>query len=181
MVLIININNINSYNNNLYNNIRNEATKSKGNNSKFTRPSTVINIRKNYQNNGQNIIKQNNIGVITDNKIINDPKYNNELFFGMDYNKKTTQDPRLINVKIFNATMNSFSQDFLNENNKTYSKKKIYNLEKNKQYNNKNFIKKTIFNLANSANGISFEGIRGNGIRTIESMYNLINFNNLKK
>ena len=149
---------------NLYNNIKNDA--SKINNKEIDKKPIVINIKKNKIN------EQNNIGIITEYNNINDQKTRNKNSVFSNRNIGT-QEHKSVNVKVYNATINSLSQN-------SYTINKVNVIKKPKSSNkkiNKFILKQKIFNLSNKSSSRGFEGIRRNERRTVESMYNLLNIN----
>ena len=119
-----------------------------------------------------------NIEIMTDYNNLKSDQKNRNINSAFINRKISNQEHRPINVKVYNATINSLSEKnfFLNKINKIKSPK----TSKKKIHDHKYILKQKAFNLSNNLNNRGFDLIRRNEIRTVESMYNLLNINSNK-
>ena len=138
--------------NSLYNDLRNDPNKMKQNKKDYNRPATVISIKKNEQN----PLKQNNIGIITNNEIYNN-RQNNRINTPRENKKIGNMGSKPISVNIYNATMDSLGQ-FIQTSNFNQNKRKPNSTSQKK-----------LFLKQNTA------AARKNDTRTIEGIFNNLN------
>ena len=160
--------NNNENNNSSNNDIKNESIKIKQQNKNYNRPGTVVNINKNFNNEKYPIEEnKNNIGIITNNELINESKKNRN-YSGHVFKKIVNQGPKTVNVNIYNATINSLGQPIPALNFKPINKKKANSIN---QKENKYFLKQNTINMGKRG----FMGKRKEETRTIENMINNLN------
>ena len=144
------------------NNLNNDINKNIDKKKIYKRPGTVVDIKRNF--NGIKNAQQNNIGLVTNNEELDNPK-NKRLSSSKENKKIRNSEAMPVNVNIYNATMNSLGQNF-NQNNKTKSNSS--NQKKSRYYLNSN---------STNTNKRIFSGFRKEDTQPIEIIFNN-NFNN---
>ena len=153
------------------NNISNDETindtkKNKNNQMNFERPATALHFKKNNNLFEQTSFKQNNNDIVTNNEFINNR--GNRLLSYKENKKVGKQEPKTVNVNIYNATMNSLGQFIQKSNYNTNNKKKS---NSSNPKNNKFFLKQNNIN----PNINDFGGMRKEETRKIENIFNNLN------
>ena len=148
------------------NDIKNETNKNNKQNKNIKRPTTEINNKR--KNNEQNLIKDNNnIGIIANNELLNEQN-KNRIFSGQFNRKIENQEPRIVSVNIYNATINSLGQPMETFNFKPSSKKKANSTN---QKENKYYLKQNKINHGKRG----WAQKRKEETKTIENMFNNLN------
>ena len=153
-------------NNNLNNNIINDAYKNKEKQRSLPRPATALNFKKNNNIIEQTSFKQKNNDIVVNYEINNNK--GNRLLSHKENKKVGNQEPKTVNVNIYNATMDSLGQFIQTSNNNINNKKKS---NSSNQKNNKFFFKQYNANPSTK----TFYGNRKEETRAIENMFNNLN------
>ena len=160
--------NDNSVSNNLYNDIKKDAIKTKPVNKNFIRPATVMNIKKNNNNYEKIQNKTNEIRIITNNDTSNEPK-SNRIISKRENKKVGNVDFKKINITIYNPTLNSVGDYIETIHYKVNNNRKKAN-STNK--NNKNYFMQQTTATSTKKSQI---GVRKDDTRAVDNMFNNIN------
>ena len=160
--------NDNSASNNLYNDIKKDAIKTKPANKNFIRPATVMNIKKSNNNYEKIQNKTNEIRIIANNDTSNEPK-SNRITSKRENKKVGNVDFKKINITIYNPTLNSVGDYIETIHYKVNNNRKKAN-STNK--NNKNYFMQQTTATSTKKSQI---GTRKDDTRAVDNMFNNIN------